>query len=101
MVLAFLIFLLFFAASVIGQLGVGIAALKHEGNLENGIKTKMNETMFQYNVTSKFWDFVQQNYQCCGVLEYKVNAIIEIEASIIFDFRAYENSNFIIDLLLI
>jgi len=70
-IILFLIFLLFFAASVVGQLGVGIAAFKHEGNLENGIKTKMNETMFQYNVTSKFWDFVQQNYQCCGVLEYK------------------------------
>ena len=80
MMIPFLIFLLVIAASFIGQLGVGIAAFKHEGNLENGIKTKMNETMFQYNVTSKIWDFVQQNYQCCGVLEYKVNAIIEIEA---------------------
>merc|ERR1719347_899621 len=63
-------FLLFII--LIAQIGAGIAAFALKGDLDNAIKTNMNNGMENYGKpkhdgVTHTWDLIQSNFKCCGV----------------------------------
>jgi len=63
-----------FIGTIFALAGAGIAAFIQQGNLNDDLKTSMVTSLDQYNQDSmvrNYWNNLQQNYQCCGVTDYK------------------------------